>query len=123
VTTVLDIVLAPAVLAVALMVAALLFAVRSIIRCTAQAAELRLRLNVVQARLDRLTEALPDKKRRIAELTTSVAALSPIEERLRRYYDTLADLNIETEKAQHQAEEQERMKRERLGARGGLGTS
>jgi len=123
VTTVLDIVLAPEVLAVALMVAALLFAVRSIIRGTAQAAELRLRLNVVEARLARLTDGLPEKKKTIAELTKSVAVLKPLEERLRLYYDMLADLNIETEKAQHDAEEQERMKRERMGARRGLGTS
>lgn len=95
------------------MLGCLLFAARAVIRMTGQAAELRVRLNVVEARLNRINEGLPEKREKVAELTKTVTAMKPLEERLRTYYDALADINIQVEKAQHEAEEQERMKRER----------
>ena len=111
--TVLDIVLAPEILAGALMLAAVAIAARAVIRMTGEAAELRLRLTVVEARLAKVNDGIPDKKKRIADITKVVSVVKPVEERLRTYYDLLSELNIEAEKAEHEAEERERTKRER----------
>lgn len=115
--TVLDIVLAPEVLAGGLMLAALVFAARAVVVMTGEATELRLRLAVVEARLAKVNDGIPDKKKRIAEHTKVVSVMQPVEQRLRTYYDQLSELNIEAEKAEHEAEERERTKRERKGPR------
>ena len=108
--TLLDIVLAPEVLAGALMVLSVLLAGKFIIQFSGEATELRSRLMQVEARLDQLRAELPDKRKRVDELSEEVKPLRPREANLRRYYDALMEIKVRVEREEQEAEEQTKVK-------------
>ena len=119
--TVLDIVLAPEVISTVLVMVSVLMAGKVVIQFSGEAAELRGRLLSVDARLEKLRTEIPDKRKRVHELSQAVQAMRPREQRLRQYYDVLMEIMIQVERQEQEREEQERIKHERNKARRDLG--
>ncbi|MFH1568642.1 MAG: hypothetical protein ABIL09_11650 [Gemmatimonadota bacterium] len=121
VDTLLDIVLAPQVIGMGLVVVSLLMAGRFIIQFSGEATELRARLLSIDSRLEKLRGEIPEKRQRVETLAGTVKTMQPQEQRLRQYYDTLMEIKIKVEREEAAAEEQERIKHERDRARRDLG--
>ncbi|MFH1568927.1 MAG: hypothetical protein ABIL09_13095 [Gemmatimonadota bacterium] len=121
VDTLLDIVLAPQVIGIGLVVVSLLMAGRFIIQFSGEASELRARLLSTETRLEKLRAEIPEKRQRVEQLSQTVKTRQPQEQRLRRYYDTLMEISIKVEREEAEKEEQERIKHERDRARRDLG--
>lgn len=111
--TFIDIVLAPEVISAVLIVVSVLMAVKVVIQFSGEVTGLRGRLLIVDSRLEKLRTELPEKRKRVEELSQAVRAILPKELRLRQYYEVLMELKIQVEREEQKQEEQERIKHER----------
>ena len=121
VDTLLEIILAPEVISAVLIMVSFLMAGRVVIQFSGEATELRGRLVTVDSRLGKLRAEIPDKRKRVEELSQQVQAMRPTEMQLRQYYDVLAEIRIQVERQEQQREEQEKIKHERDKAKRDIG--
>ncbi|MFH1570513.1 MAG: hypothetical protein ABIL09_21165 [Gemmatimonadota bacterium] len=109
-----DIILSTEVIAGIIIVASLAYAVRSILFFTREASTMGPRLQRIEADLNRLRDGMDEKRRTVKALTVTVDPLRLRESRLRSYYDSLKNLELEYDRrvAESSArEEEERVKR------------
>ncbi len=121
VDTLLDIILAHEVISGGLVFVSLLLAGKAIIQFSREATELRSRLVIVDSRLEKVRAELPDKRKRVEDLTKAVAAIRPREDHLRQYYNVIMDIKVQVERQEQEQEEQERIKHERDKAKRDIG--
>jgi chromosome segregation ATPase len=111
---VLDVILAPQVIAGVLIVAMLLMSIRSILFYTREATALRPRMAEIDRELYRLREGMGEKKKAVEELVHAVAPLKEKEEKLRVYYEDIRSIELEADRkafAEAETEDTERRKR------------
>lgn len=117
----LDIILCTEVIAGIIIAASMAMSVRSILFFTGQASSMAPRLQRIEANLSRLREDMAEKKKAVKDLTMVVDPLKEREARLRAYYDTLKNVELEHDRRaaqnsdREEEERQRRMKRKKMG--------
>jgi len=117
----LDVILSVEVIAGIIITASLAMSVRSILFFTREAATMSPRLQKLESDLTRLRDGMSDKKKSVKELTVVVDPLKATEARLRAYYDSLKNLELEHERlsaessAREEEERQKRVQRKKMG--------
>jgi hypothetical protein len=103
------------ILAGVLIVASLAMAVRSILFFTRKSTGIAPKLMEIESDLEKWRAAICDKKKVVAELTVVVDPLREREGRLRTYYDSLKNMEVDHEKNEAKAsEEQEQARKKRV---------
>lgn len=111
---ILDVVLSTEVIAGVLIVASLAMAVRSILFFTRESSGMSPRLMKIESDLEKWRGGMGEKKKAVDALNTIVTPLREKEGKLRMYYDSLKNMEVDHERnsAQENEEaEQERKKR------------
>ena len=112
---ILDVVLLEEVIAGVLIVASLAMAVRSILFFTRESTGIALKLMKIESDLEKWRAGMGDKKKVVAELTVVVDPLREREGRLRTYYASLKNMEVDHEKNEAKAsEEQEQARKKRV---------
>ena len=103
----LDIILSAEVITGIMIVGSLAMTVRSVKFLTREVSGMRPRLMKIEADLTRFSDGMGERKQVVQDLDTVVTPLRAREERLRNYYDRLRDIELEHDRAEQQAEEEE----------------
>jgi hypothetical protein len=112
---ILDVVLSTEVIAWVLIVASLAMAVRSILFFTRESTAIAPKLMKIESDLEKWRGGMGEKKQAVTELTTVVDPLREREGRLRMYYDSLKNMEVDHEKnAAKATEEQEQARKKRV---------
>ena len=112
---ILDVVLSTEGIAGVLIVASLAMAVRSILFFTRESTGIAPKLMKIESDLEKWRGGMADKKKIVAELTVVVDPLREREGRLRMYYDSLKNMEVDHEKNEaKQSEEQEQARKKRV---------
>ncbi len=112
---ILDVVLSTEVIAGVLIVASLAMAVRSILFFTRESTGIAPRLMKIESDLEKWRGGMGDKKQIVADLTVVVDPLREREGRLRMYYDSLKNMEVDHEKNEaKESEEQEQARKKRV---------
>jgi hypothetical protein len=112
---VLDVILTTEVIAGVLIAASLAMAVRSIPVFSRETAGIAPRLMKIEADLEKWRGGMAEKKKIVTDLTTVVDPLREREGRLRTYYDSLKNMEVDHEKNEAKmTEEQEQARKKRV---------
>ncbi len=112
---VLDIILSTEVITGIITVGSLAMIVRSILLFTNEAAGMSPRLMRIEADLTKFSDGMGERKQAVKDLNTVVVPLREREERLRNYFDRLRNMELEHDRAEHEAiEEEEDLKKKRV---------
>ena len=120
---ILDVVLSTEVIAGVLIVASLAMAVRSILFFTREITGIAPRLMKIEADLERWRGGMGDKKKIVADLTEIVDPLREREGRLRMYYDSLKNMEVDHEKNEARASHEQAQARKKRVQRKKMGFS
>lgn len=110
----LDIILSTEVIAGIIITASLAMSVRSILFFTREASTMSPKLQKIDADLSRLREGMSEKKKTVKDLNVIVDPLKLTEARLRGYFDTIKNIEIEHDRVEAESSaraEEERAKR------------
>ena len=111
---VLDIILSTEVITGIITVGSLVMIVRSILFFTSAASGMGPRLIRMEADLTKFSDGVDVRKQVVKDLNTVVVPLRAREERLRNYFDRLRNMELEHDRAEHQAlEDAEEARRKR----------
>ena len=108
---ILDVVLSTEVVAGVLIVASLGMAVRSILFFTRESTGIAPKLMKIEADLEKWRGGMGEKKKMVEELTAVVDPLRERDGRLRMYYDSLKSLEVDYEKSDAKASEEQKQAR------------
>ena len=112
---VLDIILSLEVMAGILITASLAMAVRSLLHFTRESATMGPKLQKIDAELQKWREGMGDRERAVKKLSAVVEPLAAREGRMRAYYETLRNIELERERETEKAgQEQEAAKKKRI---------
>ena len=112
---ILDVVLSTEVIAGVLIVASLAMAVRSILFFTRESTGIAPKLMKIESDLEKWRAGMGDKKKIVQDLTVIVDPLREREGRLRMYYDSLKNMEVDHQKNEAKAgEEQEQARKKRV---------
>ena len=104
---VLDIILSTEVITGIITVGSLAMVVRSILLFTNESSGLGPKLIRMEADLTKFSDGVDVRKQAVKDLNTVVVPLRASEERLRNYYDRLVNIELEHDRAEHEAEEED----------------
>ena len=110
---VLDVILSTEVITGVITVGSLAMIVRSILFFTNAASGMGPRLIKMEADLTKFSDGVDVRKQVVIDLNTVVVPLRAREERLRDYYDRLRNMELEHDRAEHEAIEEEEESRKR----------
>ena len=111
---ILDVILSTQVIAGVLVAGSMAMAVRSVLHFTRESAGMSPKLMKIEADLEKWRGGMGEKKKAVDELNTVVNPLKEREGKLRMYYDSLKNMEVDHERHEaesSQEEEQERKKR------------
>ena len=112
---ILDVVLSTEVIAGVLIVASLAMAVRSILFFTRESTGIAPKLMKIESELEKWRAGMGDKRKIVQDLTVIVDPLREREGKLRMYYDSLKNMEVDHEKNEAKAsEEQEQARKKRV---------
>ncbi len=106
-----DIILSTEVITGIITIGSLAMIVRSIMLFTNEAAGMSPRLMKIEADLTKFSDGMVERKQVVKDLNTVVTPLHSREERLRNYFDRLRNMELEHDRAEQKAEEEEELAR------------